>query len=171
MLGPVNLTMPTGASAVRLREHSIPHHAPSGTYLYEGRAGIYPNDVWSDDSFTFEKLAEDDLLSHDFGWALLGLDENEVIPEAAPTEYALCPAHPNPFNPTTTISYQLSTISNVNLAVYDIGGRMVAQLVDGVREAGRHEVIFDASNLSSGVYFSRIIADDFQQTQKLLLVK
>ncbi|TKJ41087.1 hypothetical protein CEE37_05315 [candidate division LCP-89 bacterium B3_LCP] len=78
---------------------------------------------------------------------------------------------PNPFNPTTTVSYQLSAVSFVNLYVYDITGRKVAELVRGWRDTGVHEVTFEASDLSSGVYLYRLTAGEFTDTGKMVLMK
>jgi hypothetical protein len=77
--------------------------------------------------------------------------------------------YPNPFNPDTKIEYRISRIENVRLAVYDVLGREVSVLVNERRDAGVHEVKFDASNLASGVYFCRLMAGDFVQAHKLLL--
>ena len=71
----------------------------------------------------------------------------------------------------TAISYQLSEISHVNLTVHDVSGRKVAELVDGWREAGVHEVVFDGSGLVSGVYVVKLMTGEFQQMQKLMLMK
>jgi len=89
---------------------------------------------------------------------------------ALPLEMKLA-ANPNPFNPSTAISYQLSAYSYVRLRVYDIAGRLVQTLVDGWREAGGHEVTFDGADLPSGMYFARLEAGAQSQTQKLLLIK
>jgi hypothetical protein len=78
--------------------------------------------------------------------------------------------YPNPFNPLTTISYNLPQPGNVTLTVFDINGRQVA-VVYGWREAGSHQAAFDGANLSSGIYFYRIQADGFTVTQKMMLVK
>jgi predicted outer membrane repeat protein len=86
-------------------------------------------------------------------------------------EYRLLPAYPNPFNPSTVIRYQLSVVSFVNLVVYDVGGRKVADLVDGWRAAGEHEVTFNASGLAAGIYFCRIEAGDFSAVRKMVLIK
>ena len=64
--------------------------------------------------------------------------------------------YPNPFNPQTTIRFELDSPGNVKLTVHDVTGRWVATLVDGHRDAGKHEVRFDASRLSSGAYLYRL---------------
>ncbi|MBU0520258.1 right-handed parallel beta-helix repeat-containing protein [bacterium] len=79
--------------------------------------------------------------------------------------------YPNPFNPTTVLSYQLSGSCRINLSVDDISGRVVATLVDGWREAGSHQVTFDGSDLASGIYFCRLEAGEVVQTLKMVLVK
>ena len=78
---------------------------------------------------------------------------------------------PNPFNPTTSLSFVLPEAGFVSLIIYDIQGHEVAQLADGVKPAGPHSVTFDGSELSSGVYYARIQAGDSRQTRKMLLVK
>jgi hypothetical protein len=99
--------------------------------------------------------------------------------QTLPTEPFLAQNYPNPFNPTTAISYQLpapsgaegSAASTVTLKVYDVLGKEVATLVDGVQSAGRHTVRFDGSSLRSGVYFYRIQAGSFHDARKLILIK
>jgi len=88
-----------------------------------------------------------------------------------PSEFALYPSNPNPFNQSTVISYQLPVSGAVSLLVYDITGREVAKLVDGYQNAGDHEVIFDVGNLSSGIYFAQLSANGQIQSQKLVLMK
>jgi hypothetical protein len=93
------------------------------------------------------------------------------VHEEVPGEYALRQNYPNPFNPSTTIKYELPKASDVRLTVFDLLGREVSVLVNERRDAGVHEVKFDASESSSGVYFFRLKAGDFVQTRKLLLLK
>jgi hypothetical protein len=88
-----------------------------------------------------------------------------------PSAYALYQNYPNPFNPSTTIKFELPRTAYVTLGVYDILGRQVSVLVNERRNAGIHEVKFDGSGLSSGVYFCRIEAGSFVQTRKLLLLR
>jgi hypothetical protein len=78
---------------------------------------------------------------------------------------------PNPFNPTTRISYSLPTEGLVILSIYDLAGRLVENLVDGVKTAGEHVVEWDASAMPSGIYFCRMQVGDFSETRKLVLLK
>lgn len=86
-------------------------------------------------------------------------------------EYKLHQNYPNPFNPSTNISFYLPQSAEVNLTVYDVMGRLVATLENGLRNAGSHVVPFDASALSSGMYFYKIEADEFSETRKMMLIK
>jgi len=88
-----------------------------------------------------------------------------------PTAVSLSKAYPNPFNPSTTISYDVPSDMNINLVVYDVRGRMVAELVNGMREQGRYDVIWNAENQSSGVYFMKLVAGNTMKTQKIMLMK
>jgi hypothetical protein len=90
---------------------------------------------------------------------------------AIPLEYALSNPYPNPFNPSTSFSYSLPQASSVNLGIYDISGRLVANLVDGLMSAGTHEITFDASDLTSGIYLVRMNAGEFTATTKMVLMK
>jgi photosystem II stability/assembly factor-like uncharacterized protein len=95
----------------------------------------------------------------------------QPIASALPRSFQLEQNYPNPFNPSTTISYQLSEVSIVKLNVYDILGRQVATLVNGRQNAGNYNVTFNASNLSTGVYFYRLQAGTYSNTKKLMLIK
>lgn len=88
-----------------------------------------------------------------------------------PTQFELLQNFPNPFNPSTTIAFNLPKAGNVKLTVYDPLGREVAVLVDDFRSAGTYRVNFDASALNSGIYFYRIISGEYNQTRKLILLK
>jgi hypothetical protein len=78
---------------------------------------------------------------------------------------------PDPFNPSTAISYQLSAAGQVNLRVYDIVGRLVADLVDQRQEAGIHVAVFEGSKLTSGVYLYTLSAGDHTDCRKMVLLK
>ena len=89
----------------------------------------------------------------------------------APRGIELAQNFPNPFNPTTEIGYQISEIGRTRLSIYDLLGREVAVLVDGVQTAGSHSVTFDASRLASGMYLYKLEAGGHVITKKLMLLK
>jgi hypothetical protein len=88
-----------------------------------------------------------------------------------PSSFTLFQNYPNPFNPTTVINYQLSMNSEVTLKVYDVLGRLVNTLIGERQTAGAHSVTFNASSLSSGVYFYRLVAGSYVETKKMILIK
>ncbi len=94
----------------------------------------------------------------------------EKTPEV-PQQFQLHQNYPNPFNPATVISFQLPVRSYVSLRVYDILGREVATLVNGIQDAGVHVATFDGTRLASGVYFYRLTASGKNQVKKMLLAK
>jgi len=104
------------------------------------------------------------------GSKMLVVDE-DASEEAQPETFTLQDAYPNPFNPTTAIAFDLPLGSEVRLAVYDMLGREVARLVDGYREAGVHQVTFDATHLPSGVYLYRMQAGGFEDARLITLMK
>ncbi|MEX2605351.1 MAG: T9SS type A sorting domain-containing protein [Gracilimonas sp.] len=107
----------------------------------------------------------------DFSKTATDIEENES--ELA-NNFTLHQNYPNPFNPSTVISYQLSVNSEVSLKVYDILGREVASLVHGRKTAGKHDVTFNARQLSSGIYFYTLTTEGAQPislTRKMILMK
>ncbi len=90
---------------------------------------------------------------------------------ALPTEYKLEQNFPNPFNPTTTIRFNLPQTVKASLTIYNILGQKVATLVDGVIEAGAHNISWNASNVASGIYFYQVKTDNFTATKKMMLIK
>jgi hypothetical protein len=97
-------------------------------------------------------------------------NENEAISDV-PKGYELQQNYPNPFNPTTNINYSINESGAVTLKVYDMTGREVATLVNERMSAGSHQVQFDASNLSSGVYIYSLQANGVRLTNKMTLIK
>ncbi len=88
-----------------------------------------------------------------------------------PSDFALLGAYPNPFNPTTTISFELPAAAEVLLQVFDVLGKQVRVLESGAMPAGRHEVTFDATGLSSGIYMFRMESGDFLAAKTVVLMK
>jgi hypothetical protein len=104
------------------------------------------------------------------------IDTNDVLTginvnNNSPFEYRLSQNYPNPFNPTTKISYELQTVNDVHLSVFDILGREVVSLVNQKQNAGKYEVQWDAANYPSGIYFYTLTAGDFKDTRKMILMK
>lgn len=93
--------------------------------------------------------------------------ENEVVLN----EYKLEQNYPNPFNPSTTISFNLANSGSTSLKIYDVIGNQVVELVNGNLEAGWHKVDFDASKLTSGIYFYTLTSGSFTETRKMTLLK
>ena len=90
---------------------------------------------------------------------------------ALPETFNLDRAYPNPFNPVTTLRFSLPVSSQISLTIYNLQGREIISLVDGNLDAGYHSVIWNADVHSSGVYFVKMIAGEYVNTQKLMLVK
>ena len=105
----------------------------------------------------------------DISGAIAGieLDYNNIQPE----EFKLIQNYPNPFNPATTIKYQISKLSFITLKVYDVLGNEVATLVNEEKPAGKYEVEFNGSELTSGIYFYQMKTGSFIETKKMVLIK
>jgi len=93
------------------------------------------------------------------------------VEDSAPAEFAVAQNSPNPFNPTTTISYSLADAGNVTIDVFNVAGQKVGTIVDGFVEAGSHSVVWDGSDFSAGVYFYTVKSGDFTKTTKMTLLK
>ncbi|GIK20715.1 MAG: T9SS type A sorting domain-containing protein [Ignavibacteriaceae bacterium] len=88
-----------------------------------------------------------------------------------PDKYSLDQNYPNPFNPSTTINYSISSSGNVELIIFNSIGERIGVLVNEIQQPGRYSVNFDAGNLSSGVYFYKIVSGDFVSVKKMLLLR
>lgn len=164
-----NLTLPGGGQVSRNMTQAVPASAPAGAYTFHGYVGASPSVIWDQDSFPFTKTAADNgIISPYNEWLTWGWD-GETSP--FPTVYSLQAAYPNPFNPTTNITYTMPEAGMVELVVYDVQGREAARLVDDYQSQGEYIVSFNAANLSSGVYFAVLNANGHKFTQKMLLVK
>lgn len=91
--------------------------------------------------------------------------------ETNPKHYSLFQNYPNPFNPVTVIGYQLPVTSTISLKVYNLLGQEVATLFEGIRQPGNYEATFDGSELTSGIYFYRLMLGNYEETKKLILLK
>jgi photosystem II stability/assembly factor-like uncharacterized protein len=95
------------------------------------------------------------------------INNNEIIP----LKYSLSQNYPNPFNPVTNVKFSMVNAGDVKIVVYDVQGREVQTLVNERLNAGTYEVKFDGSGLTSGVYFYKMVTDNFTETKKMLLIK
>ncbi len=145
----------------------IPTYAPLGTYDYISYCGDYPNSPEDSASFEFTVISGSD--SGADAWTLNGwFDEDNT---SLPMTTALSGNYPNPFNPTTTIAYNLAEASDVELNVYNLLGEKVATLVKGHQDAGHKSLVWNASNYSSGVYFCKLTANGKTFSKRMMLIK
>jgi hypothetical protein len=120
----------------------------SGNYLYTGS-----------DSFSVWRRPLNEVVGIN--------NENSTIPD----KFSLSQNYPNPFNPSTNIKYQIANNKFVSLKIFDILGKEIVTLVNDKQSAGTYEVKWDGSNYPSGVYFYRLMAGDFSETKKMVLIK
>jgi len=115
-------------------------------------------------------MRENDVAAQEFFDGLF-LDVWRTPTPSVPSSYALFQNYPNPFNSATVIAFEIPHQSEVKLAVFNILGQTVAELMHGTLPAGSYSIPWDASNLASGIYLCRLQADDFRATRKLVLIK
>ena len=121
--------------------------------------------VFVQNKSTKEVLQSESISFSEFG--VTSVEDEKVLSN----NFNLAQNYPNPFNPTTTINYTLPSNQYVTLSIFDVLGNEVDLLVYGTKPAGNHNIIFDASNLSNGVYYYQIKAGDLIQTKKMILIK
>jgi hypothetical protein len=142
----------------------------AGTYSFEFRYKIDP--VWKDTSITTIAYIQNDVDKTVLNTARNGMplgitpNTNEI-----PSKIDLGQNYPNPFNPTTTIKFDLPKNEFVTLKVYDLLGREVRTIVEGMHQAGKYSVVVDMGDLSSGIYFYSLKTDNFIDTKKMSLIK
>ncbi len=164
---------------------------PSDELVYDGSQNVWVTEIVDISSYGGEEiyirfqLKSDGYVEED-GWFIddIGIFEytNNIVSVnnyvKLPTEFSLSQNYPNPFNPSTTIKYSIpvvemlrATTPHVVLKIYDILGREVTTLVNEKQKAGNYEVEFDASKLTSGIYFYRLHTTGFNESRKMLLLK
>ncbi len=111
--------------------------------------------------------------THEIGfWYVLGHPYGDAVEEGLlPVRNWFGQNYPNPFNPVTTLEFAVVARTHVEMKVYDVAGREVATLVDRELDAGHHRTVLDGVGLPSGVYFVRMVAGEFIETRKLVLLK
>jgi subtilisin-like proprotein convertase family protein len=139
-----------------------------------GTSSSAHNYTWTDTNLNNGHEYSYELVSVDMSGARASVSTVNATPQVGAgtvKEYALHQNYPNPFNPTTTINYDLVEAQHVVLKVFNPLGQTVATLVNGNVTAGRHSIDFDASHLSSGLYFYAIEAGNFHAVHKMILMK
>jgi len=129
--------------------------------------GVDPNGNVFSTGNSFDALSGYDITIIKYVQTPTSLDDEEN----SIASFSLEQNYPNPFNPTTNIRYQVSSNTQVSLKVYDVLGNEVATLVNDYREAGSYEVNWNASNLSSGIYFYKLQSSSFVDTKKMILLR
>jgi flagellar hook assembly protein FlgD len=162
-------------------------YAPDGTGLgYQALAGETAKQKY-DTSVISGGTAYDGLLVSNqsaevaeerAGWFWVGQDSfkgiissKPVAVEEAPADFAVAQNSPNPFNPTTTISFSIANAGNVTVDIYNVAGQKVDTIANEFMGAGSHSVVWDASGFSAGVYFYTVKSGDFAKTMKMTLLK
>jgi hypothetical protein len=175
MYGPLKLYEDVKFNPHQVRSAHLYQRVPNGApiseeYVYYGYVGAYPYAMTAGDSFPFEVIAGALAKAGEEGWVLTGSFLQGDLADL-PSEFALMKNYPNPFNAQTVIDYQLPTTSDVKLEVYNLLGKKVATLVDKEQQAGYKSVTWDASDVSSGIYFYKLNAGEYTGTMRMILVK
>ena len=120
-----------------------------------------------------ELLVNADLDQSAYGEGVYAVGSIEVLNNESinPNVYTLKPAYPNPFNPTTNISFSVYKDGNMSIMIYDLQGREIAMIHDGFIQAGDYTKVWDATNEPSGIYIVQMSADRFNASQKIVLIK
>ncbi|MBU0476304.1 MAG: T9SS type A sorting domain-containing protein [Bacteroidetes bacterium] len=122
-------------------------------FFFLSDRGGFRNPYWVDAKFISDMITD--------------VKDNALVPN----EVQLNQNYPNPFNPSTVISYSIPSRSNVSLKIYDLVGKEIASLVNKEQEAGAYQTKFDATELSSGIYFYKLITDYYSETKKMIFLK
>ncbi len=171
LLGPAGLSLAPNGRLTRNINQSVPAMAPAGEYRYIGYIGEYPDIIWEESSFPLTKLPGEAVPKRKLGWSCHGWFDDESQSTILNSQFSILNSSPNPFNAKTALSYKLQAARNIRLAIYDINGREIAVLAEGFYPAGTHQVEWDASGITSGVYFVRLKVGGTINTRKLLLLK
>ena len=147
--------LPADSSSTDPNPNGAPLRAPSDVALTSDGLTAYVVDIYQRSAFQYK-----------YG-VFTSVGEEKNVPHS----FELLQNYPNPFNPTTFISYDVSTSGPISLVVTNALGQTVATLVNGYTEAGRHNQIFTADQLPTGVYFYTLTTSAGAQTKKMMLIK
>lgn len=171
----LGLNMPGEATWTRQMTQNVPAGAPPGVYTYFAHMGDFnTGEIIHQDGFPFEKqgvTGVDGLPENMAGWTTTGWEDGELTMALVPDVYFLAPPYPNPFNPAAQIRFGLPEASQVRIDIYNILGSRVTTLLDRHLDAGYHNIVWQASNIASGLYLVQMKAGGFVHTEKALLLK
>jgi len=169
------ITIPAGDSLIRPNlSESVPGFAPAGDYTFVTYIGDFPSSIIDSSYLYFSKQEGRYTSDGRYNWQTLkGWFDGDVPSKESglPSHYALSQNYPNPFNAATSINYQLAADRYVKLEVYNLLGQRVATLVESKEHSGYRSVVWDASTVSSGIYFYKLTAGDYTETRSMMLVK
>jgi len=170
---PVPLNLNPGQVRVLNVGLNVPGTAPLGDYFLSINIGPTQDELWDAESFPFSVIpSEGDNSVTDWQIDWNAADQPVIASgPALPTEFSLAPPYPDPFNPTTTITYTLPNPSDVSLRVYDISGKLAVTLVNGYQSAGVYQMRWDAADFSSGMYIVKLDAGNRSMVQRVVLEK
>jgi len=169
VFGPYNFSLNPYQTRSGRVSKTIPGNAPLGTCKYTGYVGIYPDQVIAEASFNFRILESPSGFAQFIG-TTPELTRGSILGDI-PGRFELSQNYPNPFNATTIISYGLPTSCYVRLEIFNALGQRVDTIVDEFQQAGNKVVGWDASKISSGIYFYKLTAGDYTETRRMMLVK
>lgn len=173
---------PGQTSTVTLTQN-VPAAAPGAQFVYIANAGdLASNNIVNTDNFLFSKsggpaAAKSVASLSDWRKPVKAEDETELITsDVLPDAFSLGQNYPNPFNPSTTITYELPTMEEVRIAIYDLNGRLVLELVNEQKASGSHTIAWNGKNqagrqVASGLYIYQIQANTFTKSRKMLFMK
>jgi hypothetical protein len=147
----------------------VPAMGNDGSYFTQGymEAGSIPQFKLLQDGELINLEGDIPAFENNQLYMVSSLTEAVALPES----FSLDRAYPNPFNPTTTLSFAIPIDSEVSLSIYNLQGREIFMLIDANMDAGYHSIVWDADSYASGVYFVKMVAGEFVNTQKLMLIK
>jgi len=166
-----NIRIPADSLGMNEISQHVPGAAPEGDYVFVAYVGYYPSTIIDSSYFYFTKSGSIAGGMNDWFRADRWLKESNLAESDVPVDYALSQNYPNPFNASTVINYQLPAESHVKLEVYNTLGQKVTMLLDEKQAAGYRSVVWEASEISSGIYFYRLAAGNFTSRERMLLLR
>ena len=161
---------PSNDAEVTLSWPNFTRTIPRGDCWYEFYLVDEVNDrtinMRAEESYTYQSEG-----THEFTVRVVSSLSAPDAEQNSPTNFGIVDVYPNPFNSTTSISYNINELMQLTLSLYDVNGRMVNVLHDGIVSAGSYQVTYNADNIESGVYFLELTGNSQQELRKIVLMK